>query len=70
MKVYVGPFCIGINDVVSEKNEDKEYVFEVDIPPKFGVQDFLVLYENDAIGEQREIVIKEVLFTPLPEKKH
>ncbi|MDP3479262.1 MAG: carbohydrate-binding domain-containing protein, partial [Desulfoprunum sp.] len=67
MKVYVGPKYIGSAEIISQKGEYNEYTFNVDIPAEFGVQDFMITYQNSAKGGARNLFIKGVLFEPTKE---
>jgi hypothetical protein len=62
MNLYLGPKQIGRVEVVTPKGEYNEYDFEVYIPKGFGVQDFLVSYQNAAEGGARNLFIKNVSF--------
>lgn len=68
MEIYVGPRRIGRAEVISPKGEYKDYMFNVDIPAGFGVQDFLVSYRNAAEGGARNLFIKGVVFAPMSKK--
>lgn len=67
MKVDVGPKRIGSAEIISKRGEYNEYSFNVDIPAGFGVQDFMISYQNSAEGGARNLFIKGVLFEPTQE---